>query len=169
MMNLNNINKKIIKINSSINRIIDLILVFLMGTIIVIIFLQVFSRYILRKPFGWTNEVAIYMFIWMVFFGTYRLLRNNEHISVDLLYIKLGTNWQKICCILFYLTVILIAIILMVYGFIYATPSTPIYSSYLQIPLGLIYAILPIAGFLFFIFAIENLLKIIFTFRRKNQ
>lgn len=168
-MSVNNVYKKIIKINSSINRIIDLILVFLMGTIIVVIFLQVFSRYILRKPFGWTNEIAIYMFIWMVFFGTYRLLRNNEHISVDLLYVKLGTNWQKICSILFYLTVILMAIILMIYGFIYARTSTSSYSSYLQISFGLIYAILPIAGFLFFTFAIENLLKIIFTFRRKKN
>ncbi len=170
MMSLNSVNKKIIKINSSINRIIDLIIVFLMGSIMVTIFLQVFSRYILRKPLGWTNEIVIYMFVWMVFFGTYHLLRNNKHIFVDLLYNKLGKNWQKICSILFYLTLILIAIILMIYGFIYVRTSFSTFSSYLQIPLGLIYLILPITGFLFFIFAIENLLKIIFTFgRKKNQ
>ncbi len=157
------------KNNNITNKIIEAIIAFLMGSIIVIIFLQVFFRYVLKNPLGWTGEAACYLFVWMIFIGTYRLLRDREHMCIDILFKKLGTNWQKICSIVYYLLLIPLASILMIYGFSFAKKFIFNYSPALQLPLGWIYSILPITGFLFLILAIENILKIIITFRSKKN
>lgn len=49
---------------------------------IVIIF-QVFMRYAMGASLSWSEELARYSFIWMVYIGTSYAVRCNRHLSVD--------------------------------------------------------------------------------------
>lgn len=50
-----------------------------------IIFLQFFTRYVLNDSLAWTEEIARYALMWVVFIGAAMVTRRNSHIAVELL------------------------------------------------------------------------------------
>ncbi|MBT4161628.1 MAG: TRAP transporter small permease [Gammaproteobacteria bacterium] len=48
--------------------------------------LQIFSRYILLQPFGWTVELCLTLWIWIVFWGNAFVVRHDQHVRFDMLY-----------------------------------------------------------------------------------
>jgi TRAP-type C4-dicarboxylate transport system permease small subunit len=51
-----------------------------------IVFYQVFTRYVLGDPAGWTEEIARYFLVAVVFIGAAMSVRRNNHIQVDYFY-----------------------------------------------------------------------------------
>jgi TRAP-type C4-dicarboxylate transport system permease small subunit len=51
-----------------------------------VVFLQFFTRYALNDSAAWTEEIARYLLIFIVFIGAAMCVRFNRHIQVDLLY-----------------------------------------------------------------------------------
>jgi TRAP-type transport system small permease protein len=51
-----------------------------------VVFIQFFTRYALNDSAGWTEEIARYLLICMVFVGGSISVRKNNHIQVDVLY-----------------------------------------------------------------------------------
>ena len=50
------------------------------------VFYQFFTRYVLNDSASWTEEIARYLLICMVFVGTSAAIRTSRHIHVDFLY-----------------------------------------------------------------------------------
>ena len=50
-----------------------------------IVFLQFFTRYVLNDSLAWTEEIARYGLMWIVFIGGIMVTRRNTHIAVELL------------------------------------------------------------------------------------
>jgi TRAP-type C4-dicarboxylate transport system permease small subunit len=48
--------------------------------------LQFFTRYVLNNSFAWTEEIAIYALVVVVFLGSSLCVRASRHIQVDFLY-----------------------------------------------------------------------------------
>lgn len=51
-----------------------------------LVFLQFFTRYVLNDSFAWTEELAVYCLIPVVFIGSAMCVRRSRHIHVNLLY-----------------------------------------------------------------------------------
>ena len=51
-----------------------------------IVFYQVFTRYVMEDPAGWTEEIARYFLVAVVFIGAAMSVRRNNHIQVDYFY-----------------------------------------------------------------------------------
>jgi TRAP-type C4-dicarboxylate transport system permease small subunit len=51
-----------------------------------IVFYQVFTRYVIEDPAGWTEEIARYFLVAIVFIGAAMSVRKNNHIQVDYFY-----------------------------------------------------------------------------------
>ncbi|MBK8063538.1 MAG: TRAP transporter small permease [Betaproteobacteria bacterium] len=58
-----------------------------------IVFYQVFTRYALNDPAGWTEEIARYFLVAVVFIGASMSVRKNNHIHVDYFY-RLMPGWM---------------------------------------------------------------------------
>lgn len=53
---------------------------------VALVFLQFFSRYALNDSFAWTEELAVYCLMPVVFIGSAACVRRSRHIQVNLLY-----------------------------------------------------------------------------------
>ena len=56
------------------------------------VFYQVFTRYVLNDSAGWTEEIARYFLVAVVFVGASMSVRKNNHIHVDVLY-RIVPRW----------------------------------------------------------------------------
>lgn len=52
----------------------------------ILVFMQFFTRYVMNDSLAWTEELATYCLIGVVFIGASMCVRKSRHIQVDLLY-----------------------------------------------------------------------------------
>ena len=62
---------------------------------ITVTFAQVVSRYVLLSPLPWSEELARYCFVWIVFLGATLGLERGVHIGVDILTMLLPITLQR--------------------------------------------------------------------------
>jgi len=70
--------------------------------------LQIFSRYILKAPFGWTLELCLILWLWIVFFGCSFAVRDQDHVKFDIFYYATPKKVQLIFSIISAIGVIII-------------------------------------------------------------
>ena len=62
--------------------------------------LQIFSRYVMNEPFGWTLEVCLTLWVWLVFWGCAFVVRHDEHVAFDMLYRAVRPGTRRILALL---------------------------------------------------------------------
>ncbi|MDH3235858.1 MAG: TRAP transporter small permease subunit, partial [Alphaproteobacteria bacterium] len=67
------------------NRILDTIAAALMGTIVVVMVVQVFARYVLNDSLIWAEELCRYLLIWITFLFIGIAFERGEFIAIDVL------------------------------------------------------------------------------------
>jgi C4-dicarboxylate transporter, DctQ subunit len=50
---------------------------------------------VLNLPIGWTHEISVVMWIWMVLFGTAFVVREHEEIRFDIIYSTVGERTRR--------------------------------------------------------------------------
>ena len=55
----------------------------LMTAIATVVFLQVFTRYVLAYPWGWPEELARMLFVWVALLGAVLAFRRAGHFSIE--------------------------------------------------------------------------------------
>ena len=68
----------------------------LFAVTMVLVIVNVFSRYIFNFVFAWTEEVATSCFVYTVFIGAAWCLRTRQHVGVDLLVNRLPEKAREI-------------------------------------------------------------------------
>jgi TRAP-type C4-dicarboxylate transport system permease small subunit len=63
------------------------------------VFYQVYTRYFLGDPAGWTEEIARYLLVAVVFIGASMAVRKNNHIQVDFFYRLMPKPMGRLCSI----------------------------------------------------------------------
>lgn len=61
-----------------------------LATMCVFIGLQIIFRYILNWPLAWTEELARYLFVWVIYLGASMAVRRKRHLKVDIVLLLLG-------------------------------------------------------------------------------
>jgi TRAP-type C4-dicarboxylate transport system permease small subunit len=61
---------------------------------------QIVFRYALNLPVGWTHELSIVLWIWLVLWGAAFVLREREEIRFDLIYGGVGDGTRRIMCLI---------------------------------------------------------------------
>ena len=67
----------------------EYLLVFLMVVEVVVVFAQVVTRYVFHSPLAWSEELARYMFIWLVWIGAAYATKMRKNIIIDVVCSKL--------------------------------------------------------------------------------
>lgn len=64
------------------------------------VFYQFFTRYVINDSAAWTEEIARYLLIAVVFVGAAMGVRNNQHIQVDFLYRFMSARVGRVLSVL---------------------------------------------------------------------
>ena len=72
----------------------------MLAAMFVTFLLQIGSRYILHSPIGWTLELCLILWVWIVFFGCAFIVRERDHVTFDLLYFAASPRLQRFFAIL---------------------------------------------------------------------
>ena len=117
---------------------------------VIIVFIQVFCRYVLNNSLSWSEELVRYIFVWQVWLGASLGMRINEHIRVDMFVKKLPEAAKKVLDLLIIILLLWFYGALVVYGFQYLQSAIDrnMTSTALQIPLAWVYGSLPIGSFI---------------------
>ncbi len=62
--------------------------------------LQIFSRYLLQTPFGWTLELCLILWVWIVFFSCAFLVREKDHVTFDILYLATPRRVRQVLALI---------------------------------------------------------------------
>lgn len=62
--------------------------------------LQIFSRYVLLTPFGWTLELCLTLWVWIVFFGNAFIVRERDHVTFDIFYLAAPRRGRQILALI---------------------------------------------------------------------
>jgi TRAP-type C4-dicarboxylate transport system permease small subunit len=125
---------------------------------------QVFSRYVLNAPSTFTEELLRFLLIWVAMLGTTYAFGSNQHLAIIFLKNKLRGAQRKYLQLFIDLSIIFFAAVIMIKGgYNISTSTINQLSPILKIPMGYIYAILPICGTLIVFYQIINM------FERREQ
>lgn len=58
--------------------------------------LQIVSRYVLVSPLGWTLELCLTLWIWIVFWGNAFIVRERDHVTFDLFYLAVPSGVRRV-------------------------------------------------------------------------
>jgi len=119
---------------------------------------QVTTRFILKDPSRWTDELATMLLIWVSLLGASVGFIRKAHLGVDYFVGKLGGKLKILVEFLVYLLIIAFAVLILIYGgymMVSKTLETGQPSPAMQIEMGYVYLALPISGIFIAIFALE--------------
>lgn len=114
--------------------------------LIVVTFMGVIMRYFLNDPIVWLQEVQLWCFTWVVFFGCGTAFRTGSHVAIEVLVDKMPPAIQKIIEAFGYIVVITVLTYFLIHGSnlikqLYDTGRT---TNILDIPYPIIYSAFPI-------------------------
>ena len=140
----------------------------LMAALVLDVLWQVFTRFILRDPSSWTEELARYLLIWVGLIGAAYAAGQRMHLSMDLLSSKLTGSRAKTVRILIGACTIIFALAALLGGgsrLVWVMLKLGQTSASLQLPLGYVYLAVPISGLLIAWYAIMDLITDLRTAR----
>lgn len=77
-------------LTSSLRRFAEVVAAGLLAIIFIAFILQIALRYLFNWPVGWTAELSVVAWLWLVLWGAAFVLRDDEEIRIDLLHAQLG-------------------------------------------------------------------------------
>ncbi len=148
-------------IRQKIDKIIAASLSIIMAVMVLNVLWQVFTRFVMSNPSSFTDELARYLMIWVGVLGAAYISGKNRHVAIDVLSNKLSVKKQKKLAILVHTIIILFALLVLVIGglrLVYITAVLNQNSPALQIPLAVVYAVIPLSGLLIIYYKINDII-----------
>lgn len=135
--------------------------VLLFGFLVLLVTWQVVTRFVLNDPSVISEELAKYCFVWLVLFGAAFVFGERGHMAVEFLKDKLPDKWKLFVEIFIEIVIIVFSASVLVKGGLKATTMTMTQlSASLQIPVGYLYAALPLSGLFILFYCIHNIYEL---------
>jgi TRAP-type C4-dicarboxylate transport system permease small subunit len=75
------------------------VIVLLLAVMFVAFLIQIVFRYLLNLPIGWTSELTVVTWLWLVLWGAAFVVTEREEIRFDLMYAAVGDRTRRIMAI----------------------------------------------------------------------
>jgi TRAP-type transport system small permease protein len=133
------------------------LLVISVAVLIIPVSMQIFSRYTaLIPPYIWTEEMARFLFIWMIMLGAMLGVREGSHFVVDV-WPRLGPRPAALLDLIGGLAVLVMALVFVWWGWEFTRFAFHRISELAELPLWLIHVAWPLAGLTWLLFVGERM------------
>lgn len=150
----------------------EFITAFSMGALVLDVSWQVITRFILKKPSSWTEELATYLLIWVGLLGAAVALNRGAHLGIDYFVGKLEAKKRLFSEVFVFLSITAFALSVLLVGGIQLVSETLQLGQKAPatgIKLGYVYMAVPISGFFIALYGVEFLIETIATGAAKKS
>ena len=110
---------------------------------------QVFTRYVLKNPSPWSEELVSYLFAWASLLGASLVTGERGHMNIPIVLEKFSPAVQKLLNIFGELVAFAFSAIILVYGGVTITQlAMGQMTSSLGVQVGVFYVVMPLCGIL---------------------
>ena len=117
-----------------------------MALITVVVFVQVVFRYVLDLPLSWSEEVARFGFVWLVFLGAGLLTRMADHIWVTSFIEAFPPRLRNVLAAVVEASIVFCGVIYFVGGMRIARNEWSQLSPAIEAQMGIIYTVIPLSA-----------------------
>ena len=146
------------RVTAAYSRLLSLLLAASVAVLIIPVSLQIFSRYTELIPsYIWTEEMARFLFVWMIMIGAMVGIRDGAHFDVDL-WPELPPRANALLRVVADVFVLVMALVFIWYGIRFVQFGWDQTSELAELPMVWIFAAWPLAGFTWVVFLGERFL-----------
>jgi C4-dicarboxylate transporter DctQ subunit len=114
---------------------------------VAIAFTNVVARYAFDASLTWASELTTYLFLWSVFFGAAYCFKKDAHIAINILVEKVSPSTGKFLMLISYIITLVFLCAISYYGYeylllVYELEETSID---LELPMWIIYLVIPVS------------------------
>lgn len=152
------------------NKVIEYILAILVIVMVAGCFWQIFTRFILKNPSQWTEELLRYALIWLTMLGVPYAYGKEQHIAIGFItdtFTKKGTLKDKIFIEI--LILFLSVFVMVAGGTMVAMNAVGQTSPAIHLPMQFYYIGVPICGVLMIIYSVQRLIKFINELKKEGK
>jgi C4-dicarboxylate transporter, DctQ subunit len=133
--------EKFVAIGRWLRRRAENIAAFMLAAMFVCFILQIFSRYVLNSPLGWTEEVSTLMWIWGVLWGAVFVLDEKDEVRFDIIYSAVKERTRRVFTVITGVALVIMYSVSLPAAASYVTFMKVERSAYLGIRLDYLYSI----------------------------
>ncbi|HHV53136.1 MAG TPA: TRAP transporter small permease [Synergistaceae bacterium] len=142
----------------------EYLLTFALGSMVIYIFIQIILRYIFNLPLAWSEELARFTFVWLIYLGASMAVKRQRHLRVDAALLMFPKRVRPFIMLigdllfLFFALVIIKETATLTYIVSFVRRQV---SPALQISMGLAYLAVPVSFSLMAIRLCQNIIKFV--------
>lgn len=148
------------KVSDAVNTVAEYFCAIALGVMSVVVFAQVLFR-LTSGSLPWSEELARYLMIYMVYVGTSIGVKKGSHIAVEVVMDRCPKKVQKVVEVLVTLLMIAAFVILCYYGMKIVNITMMQKSPAMQIKMGYVYMSMVLGGALMLLHSVNNIINTI--------
>ena len=113
----------------------------LLGVMFAAFMVQIIFRYFFNLPTGWTTELTLITWLWLVLWGAAFVVKESEEIRIDLVSSMVGRRTRLVMLLVGGIAIVALYLISLPATYSYVTFMKVEKSSYLKIPMNWLYSI----------------------------
>lgn len=158
----------LIKWIDKVNKIVGVLLGIMLAIMSTLVIVQVVFRFVIKAPLHWSEELARYLMIYIVFLGVSLVLRNQRMIAIEFVAESIGESKKRILKMITMVIVIVFSLMLLVQGINILERVSNQTSAGLGIQMSIPYAAIPIGAGLMAMNAVAVILELLMKKEEDN-
>jgi TRAP-type C4-dicarboxylate transport system permease small subunit len=154
----------LLAVKAALVRLLEWIVIVVVAALVLDVLWGVCSRFVLRAPSRWTEEVATILLIWVSLLGAAVAFGRNEHLGIDYLVGKFDPSARRLMAVVVQLLVAAFAGAVLVFGgyvLVNETLRAGQLTSALGVRQGHVYLAVPVSGGFILLFCLERIVELI--------
>ncbi len=147
-------------IRTALNSILKFLLAIQGFTLLSLLGIEVFFRYVLNSALSWPGEVAGFVFVWFTLLGTAYLVGENSHIAFSLVSSRVSNILKNLIYLFSQVCIIFYAYFMIAPGFKYTKLFSFAVSPAAGINMAWLYSAVPISGFIILSYSVLNIIDL---------
>jgi len=136
-----NFGQRFDRLTAPLHRFSEMVAALLLAVIFVAFIVQITLRYLLNWPVGWTTELSLAAWLWLVLWGASFVLKDEEEIRIDLIAERAGPRTRRVFAAIGAISLIVLFGLSLPATWSYVTFMKVEKSSYLGVRMDIMYSI----------------------------